>query len=370
MILRAYRLRYLPQIQILLFIILGCCAEQTLAQTNRATFEMEAPVLKIKNSYYNQLHFIDSRTDTVSMGMVQLGAFNKRAKVNTTVPIKKQITSQFNKLIDPSAKTGIIVFQLRQLSFAEQTMTTKETGYCYLRAKLYRLNNTKYEELGNLDTLLTFGALDVTKRLFREGSQMITEFISSNLTRYPANVVPITYYDVTHVDSLEKSKLDLYTLSTYKNGLYQNFNSFKNQIPDYTHITCELKHNSINITKIENEQGQKIKLKSAYAVVYEGKPYIFTDNGSYPLRKEGDDLCFTGLSRVGQNTAALITTSALFGLAGVLFLNDFSSNGYFDIRLDHLNGSFIPYRQIDKEELKQKIKAGEIYKHSDSDRDL
>ncbi|HEY0175144.1 MAG TPA: hypothetical protein VGC08_02125, partial [Pedobacter sp.] len=94
--------------------------------------------------------------------------------------------------------------------------------------------------------------------------------------------------------------------------------------------------------------------------VYEGKPYILTDEGNYLLRKEGDVFCFTGLSKAGTNTGAVITTAALFGLAGVLILNNYSSTNYFDIRLDHLNGRLIPFRQIDKKEVKLKIKAGQI----------
>lgn len=335
--------------------------EHAAAQKNNTAFEIAVPSVKVHNSNYNQFIFLDSRADSNAMGTVRTGMLNQSSRVITDQPIEEQIRAVFKGLTDASAKTGTLLFQLRQLSFAEEDATFKEIGYCQLRAKLYRANGNKYEEISQLDTLMTFGGLDVTKRLLRGGSEMITKFIAGNLTAMPVNGSSVSYDEINHMDSIEKTGIKLYNVSTYKNGIYRDYNSFKDQKPDYVRMTCTLKNNALTVVSVNDMQGDQVSLDHLYAVVYEGKPYIVTDYGNYPLRKEGNNFCFTGISKLEGNAATMF---ALFGIAGALLTHDHATFGYFDIRMDHLNGVFLPYRQLPKEELKQKLKSGEIPKRT------
>lgn len=342
----------------IVIVMLICFSEQSLAQTT--TFEMIEPEMKIQNSRFDKLSFIDSRADTISLGNVQKGFLNQRTAVIAKRPLEDQIKDTFVKLTDASAQKGTLVFQLRQLNFAELTTATKETGYCTFRARLYQFNGDMYEELMSIDTVVSANAMDVTHRLYKKGSKLISGFIADNLSATPVNGTKFTYNEVLHIDSIERSKMKLFAATTYTDGLYKNYSSFNQQTPDYKNVIVEVKDKEITTLKINDEYGKPIVPEEAYALVYEGKPYILTAEGNYLLRKEGTDFCFTGLYKSGTKTGAVLATAALFGAAGVLFSHDFKSTNYYDIKLDYLNGSFIPYRQLSKNELKLKRKSGQI----------
>lgn len=350
----------LLRISILSFLFFYSSAH-VFAQKNNTVFNIAVPTVKVHNSNHNQFIFLDSRPDLTAMGMVQTGMLNQSSRVITDIPLEEQIRNVFKGLTDASAKTGTLLFQLRQLSFAEEDLTFKEMGYFRLRAKLYRSNGDKFEEIDQLDTLMSFSGLDVTKRLLRGGSETITKLIAHSLTATPIIISPVSYDDINHMDSIEKTRVKLYNVSTYKDGIYRDYNSFKDQKPDYVRMTCTLKNNALTVKGVNDIQGDQVSLDHLYAVVYEGKPYIVTDYGNYPLRKEGNDFCFTGIAKLEGNAA---TMAALFGIAGALLTHDHASFAYFDIRMDHLNGAFIPYRQLSKEECRQKLKSGEIPKRT------
>ena len=90
-------------------------------------------------SNFSHLQIIDSRKDTANYGIVQKGAFNKRALVQPKIPIAVQLDSIFNLLKANAASTpqDTLVIQLRDMKFAEITEAFKETGYFYLRANAY-----------------------------------------------------------------------------------------------------------------------------------------------------------------------------------------------------------------------------------------
>ena len=323
-------------------------------------FELTAPEIKIQNSVYNKLIVLDSRIDTTSLGKVHKGILNQKTEVVPKRPMHQQIRDIFTGLIDTSAQTGIVLFQLRQLNFAELIVPTQETGFCTLRAKLYEVKNGKYNELASIDTTISVNAIDVTNKLYKKGSNLIIQFIADHLSAAPVNGISYTYEDLKQMDKIERSKLKLFTTSTYENGLYKDYNSFKNQTPDYKKVSVQIKNTEITILKIEDGQGKRVVPEVSYALVHDGKPYIIAPEGNYVLRKEGDEFYFTGLSRWGTSMGSMLASTALFGAAGALFTQNANGTNYFDIKLNYHDGSFIPVRQIYRDELNLKRKAGLI----------
>src|SRR5689334_16231228 len=123
---------------ILFTCLIACCFLTAQSQKRREEkYTIALPEQKVPDSRYNSLLFIDGRADTSQMGIVQLGAFNKKAFVVPETPLDQQLQAVFNQLIDSSAKQGECVFLLRQFSFAEITKAMSERGYCYLRAALF-----------------------------------------------------------------------------------------------------------------------------------------------------------------------------------------------------------------------------------------
>lgn len=330
---------------IVLSIILAASATVASAQNRTEDFEITLPEQKIPNSHYRSIAFIDSRYDTSHMGIVQLGAFNKKAKVNPKVPLSNQLTNVLNALVDSSAMEGELLFQLRQFSFAEITGATSERGYCYMRAILYEKNGGMYHKLGTIDTVILIKSFDVTRPLFRRSSYLISTFIADHLVQAPVVTRAFTFNDVLNLDQLEKRDIPVYATSSYKDGLYETYQSFMQQLPDKA-IEVTMKKDKISDVKTTGVDGkkEKVRAKEIYAIVHKGQPFIATDYGYYPLQKSGDDFYFTGKAKVTANTGDVIVAGVFFGIIGTLIASDASS--LFEMKLDHLNGGFMRIREI------------------------
>jgi hypothetical protein len=260
------------------------------------------------------------------------------------IPFSLQLTNVISSLIDSTAQEGELLFQLRQLSFAEITGAMSEKGYCYLKAAIYSKTNDQYQKLGSIDTVILVKAMDVTKALFRRGSKTITDFIANNLIKKADEPDYYSSSDIVNLDSLEKRKIIVYNTSAYSDGLYETYKSFMNQVPD-KQITVEMKSEKMSVkAPDQNGKPEKIKAKDIYAIVYKGQPYIATEYGYYPLQKTGDDFFFTGKAKVTANTGDVIVAGVFFGLIGSLIASD--AEATFEMKIDHLNGGFIRLREI------------------------
>ena len=329
----------------LLLIFLVVYGVSVSAQNRTEDFEITLPEQWISNSQYSSIAFIDTRYDTTHMGIVQLGAFNKKAKVYPKVPMATQLTNVVNALADSSANNGELLFQLRQFSFAEITGATSEKGYCYVRANLFARKNNQYYQLGTIDTVILVKSMDVTRALFRRSSKLITGFLASHLTQVAAETRAYSFDDVMHLDELEKKSIPVYTAAAYKDGLYETYQSFMQQLPDQP-VEVSMKKDRITDVKATGADGktQKVRAKDVYAIVHQGQPYVATDYGYYPLQKTGDDFFFTGKAKVTANAGDVIVAGVFFGIIGGLIASDASA--LFEMKLDHLNGGFMRIREI------------------------
>jgi hypothetical protein len=318
----------------------------TLFSQNRTEdFVITLPQQKVAGPLYNTLSYLDSREDSSNMGIVQLGAFNKKARVVPQIPFAIQLQNVFSALTDSSSNKAELLFQLRQLSFAEITGAMSEKGYCYLRAALYSKNQEHYQIVNTIDTVILIKSMDVTRALFRHGSKTITDFIAAGLLMNSSGANDYSYADIIQIDSIEKRKIPLYNAASYTDGLYTNFESFAAQKPDKP-VNAELKNGRLVAVKSPDENGRPIKIKPGdiYAVVFNGQPFIATEFGYYLLQKSGDDFFFTGKAKVNAKTGDVVAASLFFGIIGGLIASDAASD--FDMKLDHLNGGFIRLREI------------------------
>lgn len=309
-------------------------------------FELSVPVNKIANSLYNSIEVLDSRPDTTFFGIVQRGAFNRKARVIASPDIKVQIQNTFRLLTDSSAENKSLLLQLRQFNFAELTGATSERGYCYLKMELYEKKDDSYYRIARTDTVLFTKAMDVTNLNFRKGSATIINFISQNLMQKGEPGNSFSFDELNHIDSIEKSKLPLYTTGLLKDGVYYSYDAFKNQAPD-TVVKLEPKEDKMvtQFRAIDNN-GKKIKLKTneTYAIVTDGQPYIATGFGFYKLNKKDDDFYFIGKAKVTANTGEVLAAGFFFGIIGSLIASDASAE--FEMKIDHTNGGFIRIREI------------------------
>ncbi len=316
------------------------------SQKAKEDFKLSIPEQKVPGSLYNKIKFIDSRYDTSNFGIVQLGAFNRKARVIPEKHLSLQLSDVLAALIDSSAKDGELLLYVTQFNFAEVTGAMSEKGYCYVRAILYSLDGDRYKKLSGIDTVVLIKAMDVTRALFRHGSKLVTGLISQNLLQSPGNTESYSYNEVLRMDSIEKSKLKLYNATEYTDGIYTSYETFRDQLPD-KQATVEMKNGGISSVKTAGESGkmEKIKSKNMYAVVYQGAPFIATEFGYYPLYKRNDDFYFTGRAKTAASTGDVVAASLFFGVIGGLIASG-TADATFEMKIDHVNGGFIRLREI------------------------
>lgn len=334
------------KIKFLFFAYLFLFTSKSFSQKKTREFEILSAEVKIPNSFYNKISFIDSRDDSSNLGIVQVGLSNKLARVIPKIPFTKQIENALLSLIENNAKNGELLFQLRQLSFAEITKMFTEEGYCYLKAELYSKSGNDYFKLAKLDTVIIVNSLDVTRRIFKEGSLNILNFIGSNLTSETNSTKAWSLNSIIKIDSVEKEEIPIYKTNIFPEGVYTDYYSFKNLMPDYQ-ATVEIKKDgSISSVKKNNEEGKLTKVKDFYAIVYKGQPFICTDYGFYPIEKKENDFYFVGKAVITANARAVATASFYFGIIGGLIASD--AKAFYEIKIDHQSGGFIRIKEVKK----------------------
>jgi hypothetical protein len=296
---------------------------------------------------YSTIKVLDSRADTITMGIVQIGALNRKSKVVPKIPLTKQVNDLFKSLTDTKPNGNELFLQIRQFSFAEMSGGFSEKGYCYFRAVLYANKAGKYQKLNSIDTVLcSKSSIDVTDANLKSGSDIIAKYIGDNLMSEPTGTDYYSYNDILDIDSYEKRKLKLYNNSSYIDGLYLTYQSFRDQLPDKQITVTDGSDPGIWTIKAPGVDGkmEKVKSRKVYAIVYQGQPYIATQTDYYPLKKVGGDFLFTGKAKATAATGDVIIASAFFGIMGGLMASNTEST--VEMKLDHINGGFIRLKEI------------------------
>ncbi|RYY63739.1 MAG: hypothetical protein EOO12_11500 [Chitinophagaceae bacterium] len=297
----------------------------------------------VSGARYGRIRILDSRPDTASLGVVQLGAFNRLAFVQP----KPSLDLQLQQLVDVQGgrnATGALLFQLRDFRFAELTGSFDEQGWCYLRANLYaEAGPNQYALLGTLDSMIHFRSMDVTRGLFRRTSHLLAGFLQAHLAQAYADTALLPYRDLLNLDSIEKSRLPLYTANRYQDGLYYSYASLAAQTPDIAEPLPRFsKKGLLKEVKIYMGAAEEvIAPQEFYALVHDGRIWVTTEFGYYSLRKEGDDFFFNGRLRKTTPTGKAIAAGVAFGLIGSLMVSGAEVHDAL-MRIDHLNGGFTP----------------------------
>jgi hypothetical protein len=301
------------------------------------------------NSLYNKISLVDLRIDTLGLGFIQTGAFNKRNTVVPKAPIRGQVNFNLASQIDDSAGTNELLLQLRELNFSEITGAMSENGFFKMRASLFAKTEKGYRQINTIDTIVKVSAMDVSNALLKKGGQLFAGFIASKLTTPIPAGSTVTYNDIAKVDSIEKSQIKVFTTDAFVDGYYVNYNSFKNQIPD-GEIFVKGDDVLSGDVKIYNEEKKLKNLKpnQAYAIVHKGTVYLITTTGYSPVIKVGSDLIF--ISRSGGSSSMPVyygtggaLGGALFGLAAAATT---SKTRLYKTKIDHINGSFVTFEEV------------------------
>jgi len=326
-------------------IMLSAAGTGAFAQATQ-NLDLAHPDTVIKNSLYNKISLIDARVDTTNLGTVQLGAFNRNAKVVLQKPLRDQLSAYLTGITDQSSTGGELIVRLTQYQAYEVTKGFSEMGYCGLQATLYAKNGDQCLNITSIDTLISMkSGMDVTKALLRATSAALTNFVKAHLHSQPISNIGLSYYELLNADMLAKQKIKVYNIDKFVDGVYSTYQSFAAQTPDKP-IKVDGYAIYPSVVKQVEADGKttKVKGKDIYAIVFMGVPYIATKTDYYELKKKDNDLYFTGQVKVTASAGDQVAASMMFGMLGSLMLAN--SESTFDMKIDYRNGQFIRLREV------------------------
>ena len=332
-----------------LFVFL-CLSAILFAQKRTEDFTIVPPSQKSEKSYYKTITIIDARIDTTTVGIVQQGALNAKARVVPTSPLSDQFQNVLNSINGENAENGSLVLYLKQLYFAEVSKAFTEFGYCYFQGFLFAKNDDgTYSLLEKTDTVTEHKSADVTKEILRKGSEMLGEFIAKNASRKPNTTERYTWEQLKNFDDVYKQSISLFNSSELKDGLYKDYTSLKNQQPQQEISSVKFYGNQPKIHRIfETADGKEkeIKKDDVYTLVYKGELYVYLpiENLFTKAEKRDNDYYFVGKLRSGSPNIGNLSIGMFFGVVGILMT---SNPAYpFEQKIDYLNGAFIPIKEI------------------------
>ncbi|MHB9141487.1 MAG: hypothetical protein ACYC25_06395, partial [Paludibacter sp.] len=215
---------------------------------------------------------------------------------------------------------------------------------CSINADLYEKGDSSYYLIETIDQNIPIeGGITTGKRVLQTGDSIISTLISSNLLKRGNHEVGLSYRDVVSSDSIAKRKIKIYNTTQFTNGVYYNYNSFKNQTPDIL-ANISVKRNKIRSVSSIDSIGnvKKIYPKEVYALVVDGRPFISTGFGFYPLAFENDEFIFTGKMGVSFTSGQV----ALLGLAASIALSSAETTSEFEAMINYKNGELIRLREL------------------------
>ena len=339
-----------------IFLVSLCITSLIFSQKRTEDFNLRISENEKINSPYKTIKLIDVRPDTTNIGIIQKGAFNSKVKVVPSTPLKIQFQELLNNLNKNESANDELVLYLKQFYFAEVTGALSEKGYCYFQAFLFsKKSENEYLFLNKIDSVIVHSSLDVTKATMKKGSDLVSNFMIRNMYHKPTSGEILSLDDVLNYDKIIKKQYPLYSQNQLTDGLYKDYESFRDQKPsDIIPINIKTNPSGERVQRVftsKNGKEKEIYDKSDYyALVYQGVPYIYTniENTMSKLRKDEKtkDFYFLAKAKTTAKTGNIVTASIFFGIIGGLIASD--ANAVFEMKIDYLNGSFIPIKEISK----------------------
>jgi len=320
----------------------------SVAQERYKYFDLDPKDQKVENSLYNSISFLDSREDTSSFGMVRVGTLDKEAIVLPSVNFGTQLSNVLAKVNGANAQQKELMFQLRRLKFVEKAEGPKEFGYCFFRANLFTSEGGNFKLVSAIDTFIVVESSgDVTKSITEEANKSIVEFITKALKKEVTQASILTLDEIVKIDSIEKLKIKVYNVVEYVDGVYTNFEAFKNQTPNYALFSITFEDGEIAEIKSKSRKGKVRKMKSdnVYAIVNKGKPYISAQFGYYPLVKNNNDFYFIGDDKSNFIKGQIVKSNSIFNSTEYVY-SALPLTSVFEIKIDHMNGKFMRVKEI------------------------
>ena len=326
----------------------------------------------VENSLYNALDVIDARENKRDFGVVDLNPFRIRfddarfnlKRINECIlqkPLEEQFKDVFAMQVTENAKNGKLLLVINRLYFLDSRefdLSRRSQVFCF-SADLFVKNNESFNLLSSIDSNLFVSDLPLfrtnSKSLMKLSSELMFNFIETNLTKTPDFQSNFTWNHLNKWDSVLKSTNKIYTNDTLVDGIYYTYESFKKQKPAGVLIETEKSIEELQKIYQLNDttgEGDKISKRKIYTVVQKGVAYIFANVSAFnrdfvKLVREENDYYLDAMPLMNYNLNSLYKNEVIKMLSK---LRLFSIPSMPKIRylLEPRNGSFTPISLIDK----------------------
>jgi len=313
----------------------------------KSDFNIIIPDVKIEESKYNNLIYIESRPEPGDLGVLYTDMWNGFQGITLNLPIEDQLKSVMD-MVSPDNDAKTLAVQMRALYFEPGSKKTKGDNIARLRMTLYKTDGDFYYFLNTLDTILLDSNSGKIKAL---ASHAITSFITENLP-YDANKgeQALDLQQVMDIDMYEKNSIPFFMETNIPDGIYYKYQSLKNIIPDDTTLVNIIKQEEgkVKEAKIPDSEkpGKEKKLRAdeAYAFVADGIPYISFDGDFYKATFKEGFWSFKITRKVAGSGFSLGIGvgggNRSFGGGVGIGIPIGGKKETIDIFMDHLNGEF------------------------------
>ena len=336
-------------------------------------FILPIPETKKTSNLYSDVEVIDARYDTSSMGRLWFGIVNDQSITPAPASVPAQITAVIqHALVSQPNKPGLLV-HVRFFKFSDRMGTYEHEAYCYFRAGFYSKQGDVYSKIIDIDTsvMLTIGRMRQSpKKFFNQCGRLLTGIITSQLDKNAANYKTYSLYDILHTDSIEKAMIPVYNTNKYLDGVYNNYHSFKNQLPDHKIAAIDTtSEGDIKEVFVFNAKGKKTKAdkNTVFAVIHDNEIWFVIRPKYVPAAKIDDDffltgdLGVTGVMSEGKQARRALLGGLTHGATGALIgslANKETLRKRFQMKIDHIDGMPIKMKEIEtEEEKKARLKA-------------
>lgn len=313
----------------------------------KSDFNIAASDIKIENSRYNDLHYIEARPHPDDMGIAYINGWHGVKPVTLSVSLETQLQSVMTEIAPSPEDTKTIAVQMRALFFDVGRKSAEGDATCNLRVTLYEKNDDKYYFLNTIDTLLAGDRKDI-KQI---AGSAIVSFIAGNLSYYPyEDEQALDPQQVMDIDMYERNSIPFYTEAQIPDGIYNKYKSLMRLTPDISAqgIITKIDKEELKEVKIPdiNKPGKtiKIKAKDVYAVVVGGVPYVSYEGNFRKAYQKENDWRFIITRKVANSGFSLGigvgTSNRRMGGGVGIGLPIGGSKEKIEMFIDHLNGDF------------------------------
>lgn len=260
----------------------------------KSDFNIVIPDIKVEDSKYNTLEYIEARTDAHDLGFAYIDTWNGTQQITLFSSLESQFKSLLEAISATQGEARTLAVQMRVLFFSLGTKGTSEgKGTCNLRMTLYEKDDAgKYYFLNTMDTLV----VSDKKQVRAATNDAIVSFIADNLSfNAEEGEEALSIDQVMDVDMYERNSIPLYTQIELPDGVYNKYNALKMLTPDNTSGIMVEKQDGDDLKEVKIPDPEKpgkykkLKPKEVYAIVVKGIPYIAYDGRFHKAYfKDGD----------------------------------------------------------------------------------